>query len=195
MRRFLIFGAFIALVSGHAATLSTGTAAPWLVNGNPVVELTSVPSDWWVWRGPSPPIWVGTTATDGNPGIAPGTYVFTIAIGAWAWKPDEIHSFSIFYSASLSVVWLIDGGGQVDYFSRACGINCATSVNHVFGSFGPESVLTAWVTNRPGGGVSPPLVPMGLIASGATGVIPEPSTYAMVALACVVMVFASIRRK
>lgn len=190
----------LATSSVFGITISTGTAAPWLVNGNPVAIETVLSTPIWI-NNFGDGRWVGTTASDGNPviGIAPGTYTFTLAIGAYV---GAAGTFSLQYAADNSVLWSISGGtlsgsSQCDTVLNPqsdCFQNVSGAPRTLTGSFGAGSILTATVVNG-----SNSANPMGLLAVGTAdatiGDVPEPSTYAMLALGGAAVAFARLRRK
>ena len=161
------------------------TDAPWLVNISPVVAITPIPGAW-----VSSAKWVGTSAADGSTGVAPGDYVFTLAIGGYANGPG---TFALNYSGDNNVVWSIDGGGTLSGATSCTSGTCFTSLFVLSGTYGANSVLTATVTNLP-----PGTNPMGLLVTGGTATsaseVPEPSTYAMVAIGAAAVFISRFRR-
>jgi hypothetical protein len=189
----------LAASSAFGITISTGTAAPWLVNGNPVAVETVLSTPIWI-NNFGDGRWVGTTVNDGNPsiGIAPGTYTFTLAIGSYL---GGAGTFSLQYAADNSVQWTLSGGTlggstQCDSVlnpSSDCFQNVSGAPRTLTGTFGAGSVLTATVVN--GGSTANP---MGLLVVGnadPVGAIPEPSTYAMLTLGGVAVAVARLRKK
>lgn len=169
---------------GAPLRISTGTAAPWLVDGNPVVAESPIATPYWI-NNFGDGVWVGTAAGDGNlaGGAAGGVYTFTLNIGAYFGLPG---SFNVQYSADNNVSWSITNGTLGG--STACG-GCYDLVHNLNGTFNADSVLTATVTNADHPS------PMGLIVVGEGDSIPEPSTYAMFATGAVAILAARIRRK
>ncbi len=186
-------------VFGAPMTISTGTAALWLVNGNPVVVETTIPTGIWIanFGGGS---WVGPTASAGDPatGFAPGTYTYTLNIGAYF---GGAGSFSLQYATDNSVAWTLSAGSLGGTTScnsvlnpdSNCFQSSAGAPRTLTGNFASNSILTATVVN----GTNTPVAnnPTGLLVVGTGSDIPEPSTYAMFGMGIAAIAFARSRRK
>ena len=201
MKSLLGFVLLAASAFAIPITISTGTAAPWLVNGNPVVVETTIAIPIWI-NNFGDGRWVGTNANDGNPSIGalPGTYTFTMALSIYAGGAGT-GVFSFQYAADNAVTWTISNGTlagttsctvatpESDCFQAASG-----APRSLTGTYGAGAILTATVVN---GGTSPN--PMGLLVVGTADAdpsgIPEPSTYAMITLGGAAIAFARLRRK
>lgn len=190
-----IFFALAALAMATTAQanviLDTGVGnAPWTTQ----VDLTSIPTGIWI-NATAPAKWVGKTANDGNisSGAAPGPYTFTLPIGTYASGPG---TFSLNYAADNAISWSIDDGGTLsgpgcagpDCFTISSGAPFALT-----GTYGANSILTASITNT--GSVN---TPMGFLVQGGVAIsnsaVPEPSTYAMVAIG-VAGILLSLKRR
>lgn len=190
--KFALFAmAALALASAAQAAviLDTGVGnAPWTTQ----VDLSPIPGGWYSPTAPSK--WVGQTATDGDPnvGAAPGVYVYTLALGTYGTGPG---TFSLTYVVDDSIVWSISDGGTLAG-ADTCGPNCWSSIfgapYTLTGTYSATSVLTATVTNN--GTLANPtgLLVQGLATSNSE--VPEPSTYAMVAIGAVGVLVARRRR-
>jgi hypothetical protein len=190
-------------VSAFGATINTGTAT-WQVSTtgvggaySAVVNEVGTPivNGGWV-QNPVGSEWVGTTATDGQFGTTgglPGTYVYRLAIGAVHGGPG---SFVLNYAADNGInLYIGNLAGTVLANVASCGPGdgdavCFTSFRNASGVFGASDYLYAVVVN---GGTA--RNPTGLLVVGETSVIPEPSTYAMLALGGAALAFARLRRK
>jgi hypothetical protein len=189
--------AFSISASAAPVTISTGTAAPWLVNGNPVVLETPIATPYWI-NNFGDGLWVGTTSNDGNlaSGAAPGTYTFTLNLGAYI---GSAGSFSIQYAADNTINWSISSGSLLGTASCTgnpsttdCFGSAAGAPRSMSGLFGTSSILTATVVN---GATS--INPMGLLVVGMAeaAAVPLPSSLAMLALGGAILGAARFRRQ
>ena len=186
-------------VFGAPMTISTGTAAPWLVNGNPVVVETTIPTGIWI-ANFGDGSWVGPTASAGDPsiGLAPGTYTYTLNIGAYFGGSGV---FSLQYATDNSVAWTLSAGSLGGMTScdsvlspdSNCFQSSAGAPLTLTGNFASNSILTATVVN----GTNTPVAnnPTGLLVVGTGSDVPEPSTYAMFGMGIAAIAFARSRRK
>jgi hypothetical protein len=181
MKLFSLITLLALTIPASAATISISTGvAPWLVNGNPAVNLSVLATPVWI-NNFGDGRWVGSTANDGNPstGAAPGTYIFTLNLGTFFGGPG---SLSLQYAADNSVNWTITNGslsGNTSCGSGDCFLSSGGAPRSLSGIFASDSVLTATVLNG-----STATNPMGLIAVGTASdpsAVPEPSTFAMLA--------------
>ena len=185
MKLFSLITLLALAIPGSAATISISTGvAPWLVNGNPAVNLSVIPVGIWI-NNFGDGRWVGATASDGNPsvGAAPGAYTFTFNIGAFFGGPGNL---ALQYAADNSVAWSISSGSLSGATNCGSGNplgDCFTSAGGaprtLSGTFASTSILTATVVNG-----STATNPLGLLAVGTASdesAVPEPSTFAMLA--------------
>jgi hypothetical protein len=186
-------------------SISTGVA-PWAVNGNPVfaVDLTQLQllSTTWI-PNFGDGVWIGPSTTSGNylntgDGAAPGSYVYTLAIGALMGGSG---TFSLKYASDDTVGWSINMGS---FTSGVASTTCTTfgtcwssptAPITLTGTFSAMSVLTATVVNL--GSV---WNPSGFLAVGTATLngnvspIPEPSTYAMLLLGAAGVAASRLRK-
>ncbi len=121
----LLAAAFASNLAAAPLTISTGTAAPWLVNGNPVVLESPIATPFWI-NNFSDGKWVGTNSSDGNlaGGPNPGTYTFTMNIGAYFGAAGVL---SLQYAADNNVTWSISNGSLAGSTSCVTG-DCFSNV-------------------------------------------------------------------
>jgi hypothetical protein len=194
-------------VSASAATINSGTAA-WEVSSTgatgtfsaAVIEINT-PIFPGGWIDPSPAQWIGTTANDAQfvTGALPGTYVFRLALGVIQGGAGIVN---FQYAGDNSVMlWIGNSAGVQSATVATCDTagdasDCYTSLRTASASFGATDYLYATVVN--GDINTTNRNPMGFLAIGATtdpAPIPEPSTYAMLALGGVAIGLARLRRK
>lgn len=199
-----LLGFALLASSAFGATISTGASGVnWLVNSNPAVVETGVlptfPGGWVA--NFSDGRWIGTAATDGNyasgtdGALAGATYTFTLNLSSIL----ASGVFSLQYAADNAVQWSISNGTLSGATSCDAGNGnsgvCFNSLRTLSGTFGAGSVLTATVVNGPVPSSPGQRSPMGLIVVGTASDVPEPSTYAMLALGGAAIAFARLRRK
>ncbi len=183
-------------------TISTGTAAPWLVNGNPTLSLTTIPTGIWI-NNFGDGVWIGPNSTSGNPAIgeAPGTFVYQLGLGSYF---GGTGAFSLQYAADNSITWSISNGSlggttscdavlspNSDCFQASGG-----APRTLTGIFAANSILTATIVNGTNPADPNRNNPTGLLAVGTAdnSTVPEPSTYAMFAMGIAAIAFARRRR-
>lgn len=134
-------------------TISTGTAALWTVNGNPVAVENPIPTPTWIGNF-GDGRWVGTSVSDATipGGAAPGTYIYRLNIGTYL---GGTGSFGLQYAADNSVTWTITTGTLAGTTSCDATVNpvgdCfgagAGAPRSLTGTYSLSSVLTATVVN------------------------------------------------
>ena len=144
----LLAAAFASNLAAAPLPISTGSAAPWLVNGNPVVLQSPLAVSFWI-GSCSDGKWVGTTSSDGNlaGGASPGTYTFSMNIGAYFGAAGVL---SLQYAADNNVNWSITNGslaGSTSCVTENCFSAVGGSPRSLTGSFSANSTLTATVVN------------------------------------------------
>ena len=145
-------------------------------------------------------VWVGRTAGGGNfavptDGSQVGVYVYTLAIGGL-----NTGSFIAQYAADNNIAWTISGGGSLGG-TTSCGVPSATDNDDCYSTLRTltgtgitaSTIITATVRNGPQGATGPN--PSGLLVRGDVSPVPEPSTYAMLALGGVAVALARLRRR
>jgi hypothetical protein len=193
-------------VSAFGGPINSSTATGWQVSTTgatgtfaAVVNEVGTPifPTGWV-ANPVGSEWIGTSATSGQflPGGtgAPGTYVYRLAIGPLLGSQGLLN---FRYAADNAVnFWLGTAGGTLISTLSDCGAGdgnagCFTALSApVISTFAATDYLYATVVN---GGTGPN--PTGLLVVGSTEVVPEPSTYAMLALGGLAVGIARLRRK
>lgn len=178
-------------LSMWSAPISTNVA-PWMVNGNPTVEISPIAAPFWIanFGGGA---WVGTTAGDGNliGSTAPGTYTYTLNVGALIGTSGFL---SLQYAADNTVAWTISNGslsGDILCSSPDCFTSVGGAPRTVTGTFAADSVLTATVVNLDPG-------PTGLLVAGEASEfspVPEPASVTMIAIGGAAIALARLRRK
>ena len=189
-------------VFGAPITISTGSAAVWLVNGNATFVETPLPTGIWI-PNFGDGSWIGPDASAGNPaiGAAPGTYTYTLSLGAYF---GGAGSFSLQYAADNSVARSLTSGSLGG--TTSCDA-VLSSLSECFGSstgaprtltgdFTLNSILTATIFNGTDPQNPQTNNPTGLLVVGtADSAVPEPSTYTMFGMGIAAIVFARSRRK